>query len=390
MTDKKSFETKNHKSKKTIMQVVPTLIAGGVERGTIEIANAIIQNGDRSIVISAGGPLISKIHDVGAEHFKMNVATKNPVSMYCNIDNIAQIIKDESVDIVHARSRAPAWSAYYAAKKTGAKFMTTFHGVYNFSCGFKKYYNSIMVRGERIIAVSHFVRDHILANYNVDESKIRVVHRGVDYRYFDPSRMTDEIYAKFREKYHIPKSVPVILLPARMTRWKGQTVLIKALKLIKDKDFYCIISGDLAKHPKYTCEIRDMIHELKMQRKIQLFGPESDMLGLYGIADIVLSTSIEPEAFGRVAIEGQAMEKIVIATNIGGAVETVTDNVNGYHVKPGDERELADKIAYVLDNLESKDLDNMRKKARKCAIENFSIDMMDKKTMAVYAELSNT
>ena len=388
MTNKKPSEANKHKSKKTILQVVPTLIAGGVERGTIEIAKAIIDSGDRSIVVSAGGPLIAKIHDVGAEHFKMNVATKNPISMYCNIDNLAKIIQEESVDIVHARSRAPAWSAYYAAKRTGAKFMTTFHGVYNFSCGFKKYYNSIMVSGERVIAVSNFVKDHILSNYDIDESKIRVVHRGVDYRYFDPARMSDEMNAKFREKYHVPKSVPVIVLPARMTRWKGHEVLIKALNLIRDKDFYCIISGDLAKHPTYTCEIRDMIHELKLQRKIQLFGPEMDMLGLYGIADIVLSTSIEPEAFGRVAIEGQAMEKVVIATNIGGAVETVTDEINGYHVKPRDERELASKISYVLDNLGSKNLESLRKKARQCAIENFSVDTMDRKTMAVYAELA--
>jgi glycosyltransferase involved in cell wall biosynthesis len=388
MTDKKSFETSNHKSKKTILQVVPTLVAGGVERGTIEIAKAIINSGDRSIVVSAGGPLISKIHDAGAEHFKMNVATKNPVYMYNNIDNLSKIIKEESVDIVHARSRAPAWSAYYAAKKNGTKFMTTFHGVYNFNCALKKYYNSIMVSGERVIAVSHFIKDHILANYTVDEDKVRVVHRGVDYRYFDPTRMTDEMHSKFRGKYHVPKSVPIIVLPARMTRWKGHTILIKALNLIKDKDFYCIISGDLSKHPAYTCEIRDMIHELKLQRKIQLFGPEIDMLGLYGIADIVLSTSIEPEAFGRVAIEGQAMEKVVIATNIGGAVETVTNEVNGYHVKPSDEHELASKISYVLDNLESKNLESLRKKARQCTIDNFSVDTMDQKTMAIYAELA--
>jgi glycosyltransferase involved in cell wall biosynthesis len=385
MTDKKPAKANNHKTKKTILQVVPTLIAGGVERGTIEIAKAIVDNGDRSIVVSAGGPLISKIYDLGAEHFKMNIASKNPVSMYCNIDNLSKIIQEESVDIIHARSRAPAWSAYYAAKKTNKRFVTTFHGIYNFGCGLKKYYNSIMVSGERVIAVSNFVREHILSNYDVNESKIRVIHRGVDYRYFNPERITDEIRAKFREKYHVPKSVPVILLPARMTRWKGHTTLIKALNLIKDKNFYCIISGDLSKHPAYTCAIRDMIREFKLQRKIQLFGPETDMLGLYGIADIVLSTSIEPEAFGRVAIEGQAMEKIVIATNIGGAVETVTDEVNGYHVKPGDERELASKIAHVLDNLES--LSDIRKKARKYAIAHFSVDTMDSKTMDVYAEL---
>lgn len=379
---------KNNKSKKTILQVVPTLIAGGVERGTIEIAKAIVENGDRSIVVSAGGPLISKIHDASAEHFKMNVATKNPIFMYCNIANLAKLIQEEGVDIVHARSRAPAWSAYYAAKKAGVKFMTTFHGVYNFAGGLKKRYNSIMVSGDLVIAVSYFVKDHILSNYDVDESKIRVIHRGVDHRYFDPARLNDEMLEKFRNKYHVPKSTPVILLPARMTRWKGQEVLVKALKLIKSKNFYCIISGDLSKHPRYTCEIRDMIRELKMQSKIQLFGPEYDMLGLYGIADIVLSTSVEPEAFGRVAIEGQAMEKVVIATNIGGAVETVTDKVNGYHVEPGDECDLAEKIAYVLDNLESKKINDLRKKARRHAIENFSIDQMDKKTLDVYNELA--
>ena len=387
MTSKKPSKFRNHTSKKTILQVVPTLIAGGVERGTIEVAKAIVKNGDRSLVLSAGGPLISHIHDVGAEHFKMNVSTKNPILMYCNVDKIAQIIKDESVDIVHARSRAPAWSAYYAAKKTGAKFITTFHGIYNFGCGLKKHYNSIMVAGERVIAVSNFVKEHILANYDVDESKIRVIHRGVDYRYFDPERVTADVIQKFRNKYLVPKSTPVIVLPARMTRWKGQEVLVKTLNLIKDKNFYCIISGDLAKHPTYTNEIHDMINSFKLQHKIRLFGPEQDMVGLYGIADIVLSTSVEPEAFGRVAIEGQAMEKVVIATNIGGAVETVTDELNGYHVKPGDERELAAKISDVLDNLDSSKLNALRKKARKYAIEHFSVDMMDQKTLAVYNEL---
>lgn len=387
MTSKKPSKVSNNSSKKTILQVVPTLIAGGVERGTIEIAKAIAQHGDRSLVLSAGGPLISRIHDVGAEHFKMNVSTKNPILMYRNIDKIARIIKEESVDIVHARSRAPAWSAYYAAKQAGVKFMTTFHGIYNFGCGLKKRYNNIMVAGERVIAVSNFVKEHMLANYEVDESKIRVIHRGVDYRYFDPERVTPDLTQKFRDKYLVPKATPVIVLPARMTRWKGQEVLVKALNLLKDKDFYCIISGDLAKHPTYTCEIRDMIHSFKLQHKIRLFGPEFDMIGLYGIADIVLSTSVEPEAFGRVVIEGQAMEKVVIATNIGGAVETVTDELNGYHVKPGDERELAAKIADVLENLESSKLNTLRKKARKYAIEHFSVDMMDKKTLAVYEEL---
>ncbi|MEY3196825.1 MAG: hypothetical protein RLZZ59_191, partial [Pseudomonadota bacterium] len=227
----------------------------------------------------------------------------------------------------------------------------------------------------------------IIQNYNIDKSKIEVIHRGIDYKYFDPALVTDSVRNKFYEKYQAPRDIPIILLPARLTRWKGHESLIKALSLIKEKDFYCIISGDLSKHPSFTTEIKDMIQDLKMQKRVQLFGPESDMVGLYSIADIVLSTSIEPEAFGRVAIEGQAMEKIVIATNIGGAIETVADRVNGYHVPPNDHEFLAKTIAYALDNLDKEELNMLRLRARSDVIKNFSIDVMSKKTLDLYNSL---
>jgi glycosyltransferase involved in cell wall biosynthesis len=380
------FKSKDY-HKATILQVVPSLIAGGVERGTIEIAKAIAAEEYKPLVLSSGGPLVSKILDLGGKHIKMNVDTKNPLLILYNIYRIARLAKEENIDIIHARSRAPAWSSYFAAKKAKCRFLTTFHGIYNFSESFKRQYNSIMTYGERVIAVSDFVRQHILDNYDIDESKIRVIHRGVDAKYFDPNNLNPENLEALRAKYHVPKSVPVILLPARMTRWKGHQSLIKALNIIRNKDFYCIIAGDLSKHPAFTAEIKSTLQELKLQSKIQIFGPESDMLSLYGISDIVLSTSIEPEAFGRVIIESQAMEKIVIATNIGGAAETIIDEVTGYHVSPNDPEELAEKIAFVLDNLNSSELDRIRKNARKSSSQSFSLETMQKKTMDVYREL---
>lgn len=373
--------------KATILQVVPSLIAGGVERGTIEVAKAIVEAGYDAFVLSSGGPLVSKILAAGAKHMKMNIDTKNPISMFSNIYKIADLIKEHKIDIIHPRSRAPAWSSYFAAKKTNIRFVTTFHGIYNFSESFKRHYNSIMTYGERVIAVSDFVKQHILDNYDIDEAKIRVIHRGVDSRYFNPKNLLEDNLDALREKYHVPKSIPVILLPARMTRWKGQEHLIKALNLIKDKDFYCIIAGDLSKHPTFTTKIRDMIQEIKLQSKVQIFGPEADMFTLYGISDIVLSTSIEPEAFGRVIIESQSMEKIVIASNIGGSAETIMDEVTGYHVEPNNPQELAGKIAFVLDNLNSTTLNKIRKNARISASQSFSLETMQKKTIDVYREL---
>jgi glycosyltransferase involved in cell wall biosynthesis len=230
------------------------------------------------------------------------------------------------------------------------------------------------------------LKTHILENYDVDESKIRVIHRGVDAEYFNPANLSNDTIAALKMKYHVPKSVPVILLPARMTRWKGHETLIQALHLIRNKDFYCIIAGDLSRHPSFTEEVRTLVHNLKLQSKIQIFGPESDMFGLYGISDIILSTSIEPEAFGRVIIEGQAMEKVVIASNIGGAAETIIDENNGYHVCPASAKDLANKLSFVLDNLETSDMAKLRKNARITSTTNFSLKKC-KKTLDVYQEI---
>lgn len=373
--------------KKTILQVVPALISGGVERGALEIAKNIVKVGHNSIVISAGGPMVESLVDSGSEHITLNVASKNPITIWKNARRVANIIRSKNIDIVHARSRAPAWSCYMAAKATNTKLITTFHGIYNFKNFLKKFYNSVMTEGRNVIAVSNFVKKHIIDNYKVDPNKITVIHRGVNHHEFSKDKLSDGKLNRYREKYKVPTDTPVLLLPSRMTRWKGHMVLIDALEKIKHLNFYCIMAGDLAKHPAYVSRIREKIHQYKLQSHIQLFGNESDIISLYGISDIVLSTSIEPEAFGRTIIEAQAMEKIVIATNIGGACETIQDGLNGFHVKPNDSIALAQKIEHCLSLMGSEQEKNMTMNARKTASEKFSLEKMLKNTLAVYNQI---
>jgi glycosyltransferase involved in cell wall biosynthesis len=274
-----------------------------------------------------------------------------------------------------------------AAKSTNIRLITTFHGIYNFKSRIKKYYNSVMVEGEKVIAVSDFVKKHIMDNYKADETKIRVIHRGVNHLEFSQDNLSEELLNKFREKYNVPPNTHVLLIPSRMTKWKGHLVLIDALAKIKNLNFYCIIAGDLSKHPNFVNEIRNKIRQYKIQNRIQLFGNEPNIPALYGIADIVLSTSIEPEAFGRTIIEAQSMEKLVIATNIGGAGETIKDDYTGFHVKPNDSEDLARKIELALGIIGSGQANKITEAARKNVVENFSLDLMLKKTLSVYNDL---
>lgn len=372
--------------KKTILQVVPALISGGVERGTLEIAQEIVDSGNDSIVISAGGPLVEPLEKAGSKHIIMNVASKNPFTIWRNACKISDVIRRFNVDIIHARSRAPAWSCSIAAKKTKIRLITTFHGVYNFKNSIKKFYNSVMADGNKVIAVSHFIKKHIVDNYKIDEKKITVIYRGVNHRDFAQKAVSPEIISRLRDRYNVPTDTPVILLPSRMTEWKGHMVLIDALEKIKHLNFYCIMAGDLSKHPAYVTRIKEKICEYKIQNRVQLFGNEPNMVGLYGISDIVLSTSIEPEAFGRTIIEAQSMEKIVIATNIGGATETIQDGITGFHVQPNNSTQLAEKIETCLALIGSKEGLKMTKAARKHVSTDFSLDIMLKKTLAIYDE----
>lgn len=371
--------------KKTILQVLPSLISGGVERGTIEIAKKLSSLDYRSIVASSGGSMTQQLDAIDVRHIVLDLASKNPFVIIRNTQSLQRIIKEYNVDIVHARSRAPAWSCYMATKKNDhIKFITTFHGIYNISSILKEYYNGVMLKGEAVIAVSNFVKQHILQNYTIDEEKIVVINRGVDPYYFNQNNVNEELLLKTKEQYNIPTSVPVILLPGRMTQWKGQLVLVEALNKIRHLDFYCIIAGDLSKHPAFTQRIKNHILDLKLQSKIQIFGNEPNILGLYGISDIVLSASIEPEAFGRTIIEGQSMEKLVIATNIGGTAETISDGLTGYHAIAGDADDMAEKIKHCLSILRTAESIKITQQARKSVIDNFSLESMLNKTIDVY------
>jgi glycosyltransferase involved in cell wall biosynthesis len=384
MTDDKKYH------KKTILQVVPALISGGVERGTLEIAKKLVATGYNSIVISAGGPMVESLIAGGSTHIQMDVSTKNPFYIWKNARHIADEIRKHNVDIIHARSRAPAWSCYIAAKATGIKLITTFHGVYNFSNIIKKFYNSIMTEGQKVIAVSNFIKDHIIQKYKTDEDKIVVIHRGVNHEEFSMSKVTEDKINEYREKYRAQAGTPVLLLPSRMTEWKGHLVLVQALSKIKDQNFYCILAGDLSKHPKFVSRVKELIERHRMQGKIQLFGNEPDIRALYAISDIVLSTSTQPEAFGRTIIEAQSMEKLVIATNIGGASETIQNEINGFHVLPGDADLLAEKIKYCLSIIGTEKAKEITARARSDVSKNFSLELMLDKSINVYKEvLSN-
>lgn len=370
--------------KKTILQVVPTLISGGVEQGTVEVAKHIVQSGYNSIVISSGGSMVQSLVSSGSEHITLDVESKNPITMWKNAHIIARIISNKNIDIVHARSRAPAWSCYMATQATNTKFITTVHGVYNFNNVLKKYYNKIMTTGHRVITVSNFVKKHILYHYKVDPSTIVVIHRGVDHQKFFKGHLSNHKLDQYRKKYKIPVRTPIVLLPSRFTRWKGHITLINAIKQITNLNFICIMVGNLANHPRYVSVINQIIHQNNLQKHIKLFDHETDIINLYAISDIVLSTSVEPEAFGRTIIEAQAMEKIVIATSIGGAYETICHGVDGFHVKPNDSHELAQRIESCLLLLGSKIARNITSNARERVSKHFSLQAMLDNTLHVY------
>ena len=372
--------------KPAILQVLPALVSGGVERGTTEIAASLVKNDFRSYVASQGGPMISSIIHHGSKHLELPLASKNPFMIYKNSWSLIKIIKEYDIDIVHARSRAPAWSAYLAAKATGKKFVTTFHGIYSINSAIKKYYNSIMLKGEKVIAVSNFAAKHIIDNYDIDPSKIKVIHRGVDLDFFDPEKVSQERIIQMVKRLHIQMDRPIILLPGRLTRWKGHKFLLNALKLLPKDSFYCLIVGHNQAHMSYRREIEAMISQYKLENDVALITNLNDMPALYMLADIVVSTSIEPEAFGRVVIEAQSMGRSVIATNIGGACETIIDNDTGWLVDVNNATMLAEKISQVM-AIDPEKRKQQSVYLRNYITNNFSEKLMSDKTLEIYRSL---
>lgn len=369
-----------------VLQVLPALRSGGVERGTVEVTGALARSRWKPLVASEGGALVSNVTFVGGEHINLPLATKNPLAMWRNSKSLEKIIRERKVDIVHARSRAPAWSAYYAAKNTGAHFVTTFHGVYNFKHDWKKRYNEVMTKGERVIAVSNFVANHITANYGLDNSLIRTIHRGVDLNVFDPVRVLPQRMVELATKWRLPDDLPVILMPGRITRWKGHHIVVDALDKVPHRNFFCLMLGDNVGHKDYHRELEQDIMRRGLGENIRMVAPTVHMPEAYMLAEIVVSPSVEPEAFGRVPVEAQAMGKLAIATSHGGACETVIDGETGWLATPGDSDELSKIITHAL-SLSNLEKNRIGIQAMQHVRNHFSAEVMCNKTMETYWEL---
>ncbi len=369
-----------------ILQVLPRLETGGVERGTVDIARAIVEAGGRALVASAGGGLVRDLERAGAEHVTLPVHSKNPVVMFRNVDRLAKLVRAEGVDLIHARSRAPAWSAHFAAQRTKRPFVTTFHGTYSAGSALKRAYNAIMIRGDLVIAISDFIGLHVMQFYGVPREKVRVIHRGVDLASFHPDRVSAERIIQLANAWRLPDDMPVIMLPGRLTRWKGQTTVIEAIAELGRRDVRCLLIGPDQGRVRYRSELEEMIRDRGLDGVVHIIDDCRDIPAALMLADVVISASTDPEAFGRVSAEAQAMGRPVIATDHGGAREVVLPGETGWLTPPGDAAALAATIERVLaldsaarEALADRAIENVRKR--------FSRDAMCAATLGVYQEL---
>ena len=369
-----------------VLQVLPSLVAGGVERGTVDVAAAIVDAGWTALVASSGGPMVREIERAGATHLTLPVHSKNPLVMRRNIGWIAEAIDTRSVDIVHARSRAPAWSAWAAARRAGRPLVTGFHGTYNASNPVKRWYNGIMAKGDRVIAISDFIAEHARATYGVDEQRLRTIHRGIDVNVYDAGAVTPARMIGLAEKWRLPDGAPVVMLPGRMARWKGHAVLVDAIAQLGRPDLRCLLVGASATDQRYCAELRRRIADRGMQANIAIVEHCDDMPAAYMLADVVVSASVEPEAFGRVAAEAQAMGRPVVATDHGGARETVIPGRGGWLVPPGDVGATARALTEAL-ALDAAARSDLAPATRAHIRAHFTVETMCRRTLDLYREL---
>jgi len=367
-----------------VLQVLPSLVTGGVERGTVEIAQALTAAGWRAVVASAGGPLVHEIERAGGVHVTLPLASKNPLTVRKNVGRLVETIERYSVDLVHARSRAPAWSAYWATGRAGRSFVTTFHNAYGAESGLKRRYNSVMAKGDRVIAISNFVGEHAASVYGVGHERLRVIPRGVDLSRFDPDRMTAERLVVLARQWQLPDGAPVIMLPGRLTRWKGHSILIEALAILGRSDVHCLFVGSGAE--RYKRELAAEASARGVGATLRIVDECRDMPAAYMLADVVVSASTSPEGFGRVIVEAQAMGRPVIATDHGGARETVKPGDTGWLVPPGDPEALAAALVAAL-ALAPDDRFDLGRRAREHVRHSFDTALMAARTLDVYEEL---
>jgi len=373
----------------TVLQIIPSLGAGGAEQACVDVAAGLVDAGHRAIVVSSGGARVAEILKAGGEHVARPVHTKNPIKMALNALWLVKLIRAEKVDIVHARSRAPAWSAYWACQKTGCRFVTTNHAAYKFSNAAKKFYNSVMAKGERVIAVSEFLGRFVAETYGVGPDRLRVIPRGVDLDKFDPAKVTQERREVLRKAWNLKEGQRAVLLPSRLSPIKGQSVLIEAMALLPPEfsDIAAVILGDDQGRSGYRASLESLIASNGLQNRIGLVAHCTDMPAAYSLASAVVAPSLVPEGFGRVPVEAMAMGVPVIANKIGAFPETIEDRKTGFLVAPGNPRTLAAMIVRALS------LKPNERKAMTDAAEERVWRLYDKKkmvgdTLSVYAELA--
>lgn len=370
-----------------VMQVLPELNQGGVERGTVDIASALIHSGYSTFVCSNGGKLVADLEAIHVKHIKLPLHSKNPITMIRNVFRLKDIIKQNDINIIHARSRAPAWSSYFACLLTGCNFVTTFHGAYGAEHSLKRFYNSVMLRGKRVIAISNFIFKHIETRYRCSMQRIKVIHRGVDLNYFDPKKVTDDRITKIKKVLNIELNGKIILLPARITRLKGHLYMLESLKYLNKENFtFLIIGATSDKHFEYKKEIERTVIVYSLKDKVHILNAVSDMPALYSICDIVVCPTITAEAFGRTITEAQAMNKLVIATRIGAPVEIIEEKKTGFLVSPNDPSEMMDTLKKVF-NMDAKEIKKITTLARSKVEKDFSLEKMCSETLKVYNEV---
>ncbi len=369
-----------------ILQVLPALDTGGVERGTVEMVQAIVQAGGTALVASAGGRMVAQVERAGGRHVTLALMTKDPVNILMNAVRLRRLIRAEGIELVHARSRAPGWSAWLAAQRAGVKFVTTWHGVYGENLPGKHAYNSVMARGERVIAISRYVGARVAAGYGVEPARLRVIPRGVDPEVFDPGRVVGDRVHRLAQAWRIPTGARVVMLAARLTRWKGAEALLDAVASLAREDTYCVLVGGDQGRAAYAGSLEQRAGRLGLQARLRLAGHCDDMPAALMLADVVVSASLKPEPFGRSVIEAQAMGRPVVAFDHGGAAETVQHGRTGFLVPPGGVAGLAAAIAGALD-LPPSEREALGWQARDGVLGGFTTAAMQAATLAVYREV---
>ena len=377
-----------------ILQVIPKLGYGGAETGCFDLAHFLSENGCKSYIVTSGGPLLKYINKKKVTVLRLPVQSKNPILILINSLILSIIIFFLNIDIVHARSRAPAWSSLIATIITRRKFVTTFHGTYNFKSNLKKWYNSVMVRSDLIIAGSNCIFSHIQENYAkyLKDQKFLVIFRGINTEYFNPKKIKESDKILLKKNWKIEDKKKVILLPGRLTYWKGQELFIESLSILKKKlpalDFVAVILGSDQGRKIYKKKLVRLVEQHRLNNSV-IFVDHLELMPIaYEISDLVVSSSVEPEAFGRVSVEAQSMEKPIIASNIGGSNETIINDKTGFLFEAGNPNKLGEKLVEVL-NLSEVTLNGIGAEGRKNVIIKFNVEKMCNSTYSEYKKLIN-